>query len=115
MPVITCKAYPNLRMTIAPLEILHAMIKEAYVATATIEEVQIPGDTTQPAQEYVVVSGDTLGGIATKYQTSVAAIIHHDPNITSKNQHQIKVGQKIQIPGGGNQAGTGKKISFTKS
>ena len=80
MPVITCKAYPDLRMTIAPLEIIHAMIKEAYFATATIDEVQIPGNTTTPTQEYIVVSGDTLGGIATKYQTSVAAIIHHDPN-----------------------------------
>jgi LysM domain-containing protein len=45
---------------------------------------------------YVVVSGDTLWGIATKEGVSLPALIKENPQI--KNKNLIRVGQPIRIP-----------------
>ena len=45
---------------------------------------------------YTVVSGDTLGKIANRYNTSVDAIFQANNNITDPNV--IEVGQVITIP-----------------
>ncbi|MDI1480220.1 LysM peptidoglycan-binding domain-containing protein [Polyangium sp. y55x31] len=52
---------------------------------------------------YTVKSGDTLGAIAEKYDTSVSAILKANPQITNPNQ--ISVGQQIKLPGAS--SGTG--------
>ncbi|NLB69890.1 MAG: LysM peptidoglycan-binding domain-containing protein [Lentisphaerae bacterium] len=60
-----------------------------------------PGRTTAAvkAGEYVVASGDTLGGIAQKHGVKLSDLIAansiKDPNI-------VRVGQKLVIPGAGN-------------
>jgi murein DD-endopeptidase MepM/ murein hydrolase activator NlpD len=46
---------------------------------------------------YTVKSGDTLGAIASRHNTTVAAIMAANPQI--KNPNAISVGQKITIPG----------------
>jgi LysM repeat protein len=45
---------------------------------------------------YVVKSGDTLGAIASRYDTTVQAILKANPQI--KNANAIFVGQEIKIP-----------------
>ncbi|MBK9258556.1 MAG: DUF3380 domain-containing protein [Polyangiaceae bacterium] len=45
---------------------------------------------------YVVKSGDTLGAIASRYDTTVQAILAANPQI--KNPNAIFVGQQIKIP-----------------
>jgi LysM repeat protein len=59
---------------------------------------------------YVIKSGDTLGAIASRNNTTVSAILAANPSI--KNPNQISVGQRINIPasapaGGGAPAGSG--------
>lgn len=44
---------------------------------------------------YVIVAGDTLSAIATRYGTTVAAILRANPGI---NPNQLFVGQRICIP-----------------
>ncbi|MDC3962779.1 N-acetylmuramidase domain-containing protein [Polyangium jinanense] len=48
---------------------------------------------------YVVKSGDTLGAIASRNNTTVQAIMAQNPQI--KNPNAISVGQKITLPGNG--------------
>jgi hypothetical protein len=50
---------------------------------------------------YVVKSGDTLGAIASRYDTTVQAILSANPQI--KNANAIFVGQQIKLPSGGGQ------------
>jgi hypothetical protein len=45
---------------------------------------------------YVVVSGDTLWGIATREAVSLPALLKSNPQI--KNRNLIRVGQRIRIP-----------------
>lgn len=54
---------------------------------------------------YTVKSGDTLGAIADRNGTTVAAIMKANPSI--KNANAISVGQKIQIPGASGGGGGG--------
>lgn len=54
---------------------------------------------------YVIKSGDTLGAIAAKYDTTVSAILAANPQI--KNPNVISVGQKITIPEASPPAGSG--------
>ncbi len=46
--------------------------------------------------EYIVQNGDSLSGIASKYNTTVKAIMDLNPSIT--NADKIKVGDKLVIP-----------------
>jgi LysM repeat protein len=45
---------------------------------------------------YVIKSGDTLGAVAARHNTSVSAIMAANPQI--RNPNQISVGQRITIP-----------------
>jgi LysM repeat protein len=45
---------------------------------------------------YVVQRGDTLGGIAKRYQTTVAALLRLNPQI--RNPNRLYVGQRIRVP-----------------
>jgi len=47
--------------------------------------------------EYTVVTGDTLEAIATRYESTVEAILNANKTIIS-NQNDIRVGQKLKIP-----------------
>ena len=58
----------------------------------------------QAASAYVVVAGDTLGGIAVKFGVSSQAIIDAN-NITDPSR--IRVGQQLRIPGATGPAASG--------
>jgi len=54
------------------------------------------GYNTNPAGTYTIQSGDTLSGIASKYGTTVNALLAANPNITNPNL--IYAGAKLTIP-----------------
>ena len=54
------------------------------------------GSVDVPGQEYVVVKGDTLSGIASMYDTSWKRLAEYN-NLSNPNR--LVVGQKISIPG----------------
>ena len=45
---------------------------------------------------YVVKSGDTLGAIANRHDTTVSAILAANPQI--KNPNKISIGDEVTIP-----------------
>lgn len=61
----------------------------------------VPVAPTAPAtgetREYVIASGDTLGALAHKNGISLKTLMEANPGVNPK---KLKVGQKIQIPGG---------------
>lgn len=71
----------------------------------TIQPLQPPTAPTAPTapvastetKEYVIASGDTLGAIAHKNGLSLKALMEANAGVNPK---KLKVGQKIQIPGG---------------
>ena len=52
-----------------------------------------PGTT---GQTYTVVAGDSLSGIAARFNTTQAALIEANPGLTEN----IKIGQVLKIPTG---------------
>ena len=52
------------------------------------------GQTRQHARTYVVVSGDTLAGIAAKTGTTVADLEHLNPGV---DPTALRVGQRIRV------------------
>jgi len=71
----------------------------AAVATATVAPQPTAARTPTPAagqREHVVAAGDTLGAIATRYNTTVAAIGAAN-NLPSSNTI-LNIGQKLVIP-----------------
>lgn len=67
-------------------------------STATLPPQETPSTPTDNANVYTVVSGDTLSGIARRYNTTVSAILAQNPFITNPNL--IYPGEQIVIPGG---------------
>jgi LysM repeat protein len=49
-------------------------------------------------REYTIVSGDTLGALARKNGISLKTLLEANPGV---NPRKLHVGQKIQLPGGG--------------
>lgn len=60
-----------------------------------------PGPDPAPAPDgrYTVRSGDTLGGIADRFDTSVRALLSANPSI--RDPDRIFTGQTLRVPGGG--------------
>lgn len=57
-----------------------------------------PSPTARPGQrEHIVASGDTLGAIATRYGTTVAAVVAAN-NLPGSNT-VLNIGQRLVIPG----------------
>ena len=98
-----------------PLKVIRPKIKSAYFANATIEEVEVESETQTQQETYPVVSGDTLSKIANKKNTTVAAIIESDPDITEENQNAIYVGQEILLPNEVSSKEKKQKITFEKT
>ena len=59
----------------------------------------LPGVPVTGTQEYVVVKGDTLFKIATRYGTTVVNLMKLNPEI--KDASKIYVGQKLRVPTSG--------------
>jgi len=66
---------------------------DTQLPTATAISADIPKGTII---EYAIVSGDTLEGIALKFNSTVEEILKKNPTITNSND--IRVGQIIQVP-----------------
>ncbi len=81
-------------------------VLDAFFAESKIEKVYEGKE-----EIYIVKAGDSLGSIANKKGTTIDAIIASDPNITTQNKGDIKVGQKIKIA---SQKEKGKKITFKR-
>jgi LysM repeat protein len=92
----------------APPETVATTDTNAPAATATntaTPVVETPAPTLTPTppptlatateSEYTIVSGDTLGAIATKNHVKVAALVAANPGIEPT---KLKIGQKIHIP-----------------
>lgn len=62
----------------------------------------LPGVPVTGTQEYIVIKGDTLFKIATRYGTTVDNLLKLNPEI--KDASKIYVGQKIRVPSGSNTA-----------
>ncbi|MHA7057233.1 LysM peptidoglycan-binding domain-containing protein [Aquimarina sp. M1] len=115
MPTLKFKDFPNIFKTITPLSIVRPKVTKAYFAEATIEEVEVEGESGEQESEiYTVVSGDTLGKIANKKGTTVSAIIESDETITTANQNSLNIGQEITLPSTVAAKEKKKKITFKK-
>ncbi|WP_299313586.1 LysM peptidoglycan-binding domain-containing protein [uncultured Aquimarina sp.] len=116
MPTLKFKDFPNIFKSITPLTIVRPKVTKAYFAEATIEEVEIESESgAEDNEKYTVESGDTLGAIATKKGTTVAAIIESDPVITTANQNSLSIGQEITLPSTVPAKEKKKKITFKKT
>lgn len=69
----------------------------------------IPGEEGEPDEVHVVVRGDTLGKIASKYGSSVSALVKANQ---IANPNLIRIGQNIVVPGSGS---TGQSSSTPSS
>ncbi|WP_298311872.1 LysM domain-containing protein [uncultured Aquimarina sp.] len=115
MPTLKFKDFPNIFKSITPLSIVRPKVTKAYFADATIEEVEVESESgAEDDEKYVVESGDTLGAIATKKGTTVAAIIESDPIITTANQNSLNIGQEIILPSTVPAKEKKQKITFKK-
>jgi LysM repeat protein len=65
--------------------------------TATPESTAEPSPTAGPAV-YVVEPGDTLGGIAEQFGTTIEELLALNPEISDPGD--ITIGQEIRLPGG---------------
>jgi LysM repeat protein len=63
-----------------------------------------PPVVAEPSKEYVITKGDSFSTIAKKTGVSVKAISDANPGV---NSTKLQVGQKLQIPAGGNTAAPG--------
>lgn len=70
-------------------------ITETTVTTVVAETTTTTTKAASGAKEYTVISGDTLGAIATKYSTTVEALMSYN-GITDETSLQID--QVIKIP-----------------
>ncbi|WP_207229389.1 LysM peptidoglycan-binding domain-containing protein [Ktedonosporobacter rubrisoli] len=74
----------------------------AFLINGPVRQAQAQEACAKGDQTYSVASGDTLGGIASRYSTSAAALASHNH---INNSNLIYAGQKVCIPGGsGNNA-----------
>lgn len=64
-------------------------------ALALVKRLQAPAKPAATATYYTVVRGDTLGKIAIRYKTTVAAVVRLNPSI--RNPNLIQVNQKIRV------------------
>jgi LysM repeat protein len=69
--------------------------------------------TPPPSGPYTVVSGDTLTGIASRYGTSVNALLRANPSLTSTSV--LTVGEQLYIPGSEITLSNGNVIYVVKS
>jgi spore germination protein YaaH len=74
----------------------HGGHHHAGAATTTVasKKSHTHGQTRPHVRTYVVVSGDTLAGIAAKTGTTVASLEHLNPGI---NPTALRVGQRIRV------------------
>lgn len=88
-------AAPPAQQAAAAQPAAQAAAPAAVVPTATAAPAASP--TTRPGQrEHVVASGDTLGAIATRYNTTIDAIVAAN-NLASRSVI-LNIGQKLIIP-----------------
>jgi LysM repeat protein len=83
----TVGALPTQATTTAPKTTTRVTVTPSPQTTST-------GTTTTAGQYYTVESGDTLGGIADKYGTTVEELMRLNPGIDPTG---LRVGQKVRV------------------
>lgn len=71
-----------------------AQTRTKLVLTTPTASTTTTGTTTPGAEYYVVESGDTLGSIATKYNTTVDELMTLNPGV---DPTALTIGQKIRV------------------
>jgi LysM repeat protein len=99
------KADLNVIVALNPTYGPNCSIKPGDKITIPTANQQLPSSTPLPTGiaagtriKYTVMSGDTMGGIANRYNTTVAAILADKDNAALKGSTSIKGGQVITIP-----------------
>ncbi|HEV2123436.1 MAG TPA: LysM domain-containing protein, partial [Chloroflexota bacterium] len=91
------QAVPAANQASAPAAANQAAAPAATAAAPTATTAPAVTPTTRPGQrEHVVVAGDTLGAIATRYSTTVDAIVA--ANNLSGRSAILNIGQRLIIP-----------------
>jgi LysM repeat protein len=67
---------------------------EISTATTTVARTTRPATTTTAARYYTIQSGDTLGSVAIKENTTVNALLRLNPGVDPQALH---VGQRIRL------------------
>jgi len=67
---------------------------EISTATTTVARTTRPATTTSAVRYYTIQSGDTLGSVALKENTSVDALLRLNPGVDPQALH---VGQRIRV------------------
>jgi LysM repeat protein len=91
-------------------------LKTANQAQSFTLKVSIPAAPPIPVtgtNSYTVKKGDTLFGIAVRFQTTVAVLLRANPDITNRNV--ISVGQTIYLPGATITLSNGQVVYVAKS
>lgn len=78
------------------------------------QQIVIPGKKGEPARVHVVAAGETLAGIAARYDSNPAGLAAAND---LSNPNLIRIGQKLRIPGAsssssGGGTGGGEAVSF---
>ena len=64
------------------------------LTVSTTQTTKVTGTTTTAARYYTISSGDTLGSVAVKENTTVDALLRLNPGV---DPHALHVGQRIRV------------------
>jgi LysM repeat protein len=106
VPPVDTNAIPAMDMTnLPPVDTNYVPPVATNTAVEPVTQLPqvTPGTPTAGATTYAVARGDTLGGIAKKFNVSLKALSEANPTVQAT---KLQIGQKLQIPASNAPAGT---------